>query len=85
MIRRWHRKGVIVPAREVRRLPYFDFQEVATARRLAELLAAGCSAKAIEKKLAELARFVPEVQRPLAQLSVIVEGQAAALAERWDS
>lgn len=79
MIRRWHRKGVIVPAREVRRLPYFDFQEVATARRLAELLAAGCSAKAIERKLAELARFVPEVQRPLAQLSIIVEGKQLLL------
>ena len=31
-IRRWHRRGLIKPARMVRRLPYFDFQEVATAR-----------------------------------------------------
>ena len=52
VIRRWHRRGLIVPAREVRRLPYFDFQEVATARRLAELLAAGVSPAAIERKLA---------------------------------
>src|SRR4029079_11024620 len=29
IIRRWQRRGWIVPAREVRRLPYFDFQEVA--------------------------------------------------------
>ena len=43
VIRRWHRRGLIVPAREVRRLPYFDFHEVATARRLAQLLAAGVS------------------------------------------
>lgn len=74
-IRRWHRRGLIVPVREVRRLPYFDFQEVATARRLAQLLAAGASPRQIEQRLAELARFVPEVERPLAQLSVIVEGQ----------
>ena len=60
-------------------LPYFDFQEVATARRLAQLLAAGVSPAAIEKKLAELARFVPEVERPLAQLSVIVEGRQLLL------
>ena len=40
-VRRWWRRGLIVPAKEVRRLPYFDFQEVATARRLAQLLAAG--------------------------------------------
>jgi tetratricopeptide (TPR) repeat protein len=74
-IRRWHRHGLIVPAREVRRLPYFDFQEVATARRLAELLSAGVSPAAIERKLAALAQTVPGVARPLAQLSVIVEGK----------
>ncbi len=74
-IRRWHRRGLIVPVREVHRLPYFDFQEVATARRLAELVAAGASPASIERKLAELARYVPGVQRPLAQLSVIVEGR----------
>lgn len=78
-IRLWLRRGLIVPAREVRRLPYFDFQEVATARRLAQLLAAGASPSAIEKKLAELSRFVPEVERPLAQLSVIVEGRQILL------
>lgn len=72
-IRRWQRRGWIVPVREVRRLPYFDFQEVATARRLTELLAAGMTAAAIEKKLAALARYVPDIKRPLAQLSVIVE------------
>jgi tetratricopeptide (TPR) repeat protein len=78
-IRRWHRRGLIVPVREVHRLPYFDFQEVATARRLAELVAGGASPAAIEKQLAELSRFVPEVERPLAQLSVIVEGQQLLL------
>jgi tetratricopeptide (TPR) repeat protein len=79
VIRRWHRRGLIVPAREVRRLPYFDFQEVANARRLAELLAAGVSPAAIERKLAALAQSVPGVQRPLAQLSVIVEGKQLLL------
>ena len=74
IIRRWHRRGLIVPAREVHRLPYFDFQEIATARRLAQLLAAGASSAAIEAKLADLARYVPDIERPLAQLSVIVEG-----------
>jgi tetratricopeptide (TPR) repeat protein len=79
VIRRWHRRGLIVPVREVRRLPYFDFQEVATARRLAELLAAGTSPAAIEKKLGSLARYLPGVRRPLAQLSVIIEGKAILL------
>lgn len=79
IIRRWHRRGLIIPLREVRRLPYFDFQEVATARQLAELLAAGASPDAVERKLEELARYVPEVERPLAQLSVIVQGQQLLL------
>ena len=79
VVRRWHRRGLIQPVREVRRLPYFDFQEVATARRLAELLAAGVSPAAMERKLTELARYVPGVKRPLAQLSVIVHGSRLLL------
>jgi tetratricopeptide (TPR) repeat protein len=79
VIRRWHRRGLIVPEREVHRLPYFSFQEVSTARRLAELVAAGASHKTIEKRLSDLARFVPNVERPLAQLAVIVEGKQLLL------
>ncbi len=81
VVRRWHRRGLIHPVREVQRLPYFDFQEVATARRLAELLAAGASPAAIERKLAELGRYLPAVERPLAQLSVIIEGKDILLRE----
>jgi tetratricopeptide (TPR) repeat protein len=79
VIRRWHRRKLIVPVREVRRLPYFDFQEVATARRLAEMLATGMSPAMIEKKLARLSKYLPHVDRPLAQLSVIVEGKQLLL------
>jgi tetratricopeptide (TPR) repeat protein len=79
IIRRWHRRGLIVPVREVRRLPYFDFQEIAAARRLAELLAAGVSPAAIEKKLNALSGYLPAVERPLAQLSVIVQGKQILL------
>jgi tetratricopeptide (TPR) repeat protein len=74
-VRRWHRRGLIVPAEEVHRLPYFDFQEVATARRLAQLVASGASPGWIEQKLSELSRYVPQVERPLAQLQIILEGR----------
>jgi len=80
-IRTWHRRNLITPARKVRKLPYFDFQEVATARQLAQLLAAGATPQAIEKKLADLARFLPDAERPLAQLGVIVQGQRILLRE----
>ena len=79
IVRRWHRRGLIKPVHEVRRLAYFDYQEVATARRLAELLASGVSPAAIERKLAEMARYVPGAQRPLAQLSIIVRGSRLLL------
>ena len=79
VIRRWHRRGLIRPAGEVHRLPYFDFQEVTTARRLAELMAAGASPRTIEQNLASLARLLPGVERPLAQLSVLIEGRQLLL------
>lgn len=75
VIRRWHRRGLIQPVREVRRLPYFDFQEIATARNLANMLAAGASPQAIERQLNSLRRWLPGVDRPLAQLSVIIAGR----------
>jgi tetratricopeptide (TPR) repeat protein len=78
-IRRWHRRGLIVPAHEVHRLPYFDYQEVATARQLANLLASGMSASGIEQKLQALGRFVHGVDRSLRQLAVIVEGRQLLL------
>ncbi len=79
VIRRWHRRGLIVPARTMHKLPYFDFQEVSTARRLAELVAAGASPLAIENRLRELAEVLPDVERPLAQLSVLIEGRHVLL------
>jgi tetratricopeptide (TPR) repeat protein len=75
-LRRWHRRGLIRPVQVVHRLAYFDFREVATARRLAELAAAGIPPRQIEKQLGALARLLPNVERPLAQLSVVVEGKS---------
>ncbi|MFV2069744.1 MAG: tetratricopeptide repeat protein, partial [Pirellulales bacterium] len=40
-----------------------------------ELLRAGCSPRTIERKMVELAELLPHVGRPLAELSVIVEGK----------
>lgn len=79
VIRRWHRRGLIVPVREVHRLPYFDFREVATARHLARLLAAGVAPASLERELAQLARFVPEIERPIAQLAIMAEGRQLLL------
>ncbi len=79
VIRRWHGMKLIVPEVEIRKLPYFAYQEVATARRLAQLLSSGMSPKALEKKLDKLARLLPGVARPLAQLSIMIEGKKILL------
>jgi tetratricopeptide (TPR) repeat protein len=74
-IRRWQRRGFLHACQTVRRLPYFDFAEVGIARHLTALLRAGCSLKTIDRKLAELARQVPDLARPLADPAVVVVGK----------
>jgi len=78
-IRRWHRRGLITPTRQVKKLPYFDFEEVASARRIAALVTAGVNSTQIEKQLSQLADLYPDLQRPLSQLSIIVEGRKVLL------
>lgn len=79
VIRRWHRRGLIRPVHTVHRLPYFDFQEVATARRLAQWIADGDSPAAIEQRLVDLIEVLPNIQRPLDQLSILIEGKHVLL------
>jgi tetratricopeptide (TPR) repeat protein len=74
VIRSWERVGLIRAVRKVYRLPYFDFQEVTCARRLTELLASGVSRKTIQDGLSKLQSTVPGIERPLAQLDVLVCG-----------
>lgn len=79
VVRRWHRLGLIRAARTLHRLPYFDFAEVATARRLATWVASGASPRAIERHLADLVGVLPDIRRPLDQLSILVEGRNVLL------
>ena len=79
VIRRWHRRGLISPVKEFFKLPFFDFQEVVMARRLADLVAAGASPATIEAKLSQLSEFLPEMERRISQLAVIVEGKQLLL------
>ncbi len=82
LIRRWHRKGLLQAARQVQRLSYFDYDQVATARCLVKLHRAGCSARMIERKAAELSRLFPDVARPLAELSLTIEGKQILVRRR---
>lgn len=73
MIRRWARLGLIRPVRRVCRLPYFDYREVASARRLAMLLDQGVAAEVLERSLTELSRTMAGTDRSLAQLNLLVQ------------
>lgn len=79
VVRRWHRMGLIQPVKEVMRLPYFDYQEVSTARQLAQWLAEGATVQGIQQQLANLAQLVPSDGRPIQQLSIIAEGKTLLL------
>jgi tetratricopeptide (TPR) repeat protein len=79
VIRRWQRRGLITPAVTVHKLPYFDYAEVASAKRLAGWIAAGASPAAIERRLADLVQVLPNIRRPLDQLSILVEGKHVLL------
>lgn len=71
VIRGWERAGLIRPVKKVYRLPYFDFQEVTSARRLSQLLAAGVPRREIEQSLSQLPAVQRGDQRPLEQLEIL--------------
>lgn len=73
LIRRWARLGLIRPVRRVCRLPYFDYREVASARRLAMLLDQGVAADVLERSLTELSQTMAGTDRSLAQLNLLVQ------------
>src|SRR5438105_2885027 len=61
---------------KMHRLAYFDFQELTVARQLAALVKAGATPRLIARKLAEIERRFPDVTRPLAELSLVLDGRS---------
>ena len=70
-IRMWMNRGLIRPAREVRRLCYFDFQQVRDAKTLWDLSQAGVSLDRIRASLDRLRRWMPDLDRPIANLDLL--------------
>lgn len=80
-IRSWQRRGWIVPIEETHRLAQFNFAELTTARQLAELHRAGIRSATIDRKLAEIRRRAPHIQRPLSELAIVLDGRQMLLRE----
>lgn len=76
-VRAWARAGLIRPRRVEHGVWYFDFRQVAAARTLSELTAAGVSLARIRKSLGQLRQWVPEAAEPVAQLAAL-EGLGGA-------
>ncbi len=71
-VRSWHRRGLIRPVKVANRVPYFDFPQLATGRRLVSLIGQGISPAALQKKLKLIQRWLPGIA--LSELSVRLEG-----------
>jgi tetratricopeptide (TPR) repeat protein len=71
VIRGWARAGLIRPVRTLYRLPYFDFREVSSARRLSDLLESGVPRKDLEESLRKLPSVQRGDERPLEQLQIL--------------
>lgn len=67
-LRRWEQFGLVRPQDGV-----LDFQDLVSLRVLTRLMRAGMTPAAIAQGLAQLARFLPEAERPLAQARFIAD------------
>jgi DNA-binding transcriptional MerR regulator len=83
VIRGWERARLIQPVKSVYRLPYFDFQEVTSARRLTQLLEAGVSRREIEDSLRRLPTVRRGDERPLEQLDILVRNARVVMRDRF--
>jgi tetratricopeptide (TPR) repeat protein len=70
-VRGWMRVGLIKPVREVKRLCFFDFQQLANARALSRLAHKGVTPARIRASLDRLGGWLPDAQASLRQLEAL--------------
>ena len=73
-MRGWVRNGLLEPVRTVRRLEFFEFHQVAAARRLTRLTRDGASPRRIRRSLELLTRWFPEALRSLPLVEALEQG-----------
>lgn len=72
-IRLWIRLGLIEPVETVHRLNFFDFRQVTSAKVLCDLVAEGLPLAKIRDGLQRVQDWLPGMDSPLSQLSVLEE------------
>jgi tetratricopeptide (TPR) repeat protein len=72
-IRGWVDLGLMRPTETVHGVHYFDFRQASWARSLCNFLKVGVTPSRIRHSLEQLRRWLPGVDEPLAQLSILEE------------
>ncbi len=75
-LRRWEQLSLVRSKHD-----QFDFQDIVSLQRLAELFAQGATPETIHRSLERVRRIRPDARRPLAQLAIIVANRQTLLAE----
>lgn len=70
-LRRWVKAGLIQPVETVNGLSLFDFQQVAGARTLCDLIQAGVQPERIRRSIRQLQAWVGKVDQPILQLAAL--------------
>lgn len=79
IIRNWYLKGLIVPIRVIRRLPYFALEEVFSAQKIHTLLSDGAKLQSIETVLKLLRKINPRMLPHLMESDLVVRGNRVLL------
>jgi tetratricopeptide (TPR) repeat protein len=82
-IRAWTQAGFIRPALSHHGVCYFEFRHVSGAKTLSDLVQAGVTRERLQRSLRQLRRWMPDVEQPLAQLSL--SGKNGELFVRLDN
>lgn len=75
-LRRWELMGLVRSSDGL-----YDFQDIVSLQTIAALVAAGVAAPTIARSVRGLASVLPGTERPLAQLSIVIEHRGALLAD----
>ncbi len=75
-LRRWELLGLVRSSDGL-----YDFQDIVSLQTIAALVAAGVAAPTIARSVRGLASVLPGTERPLAQLSIVIEHRGALLAD----
>lgn len=78
-IRLWSRAGLIRPAKEVMKIPYFDYSVLASANRFAHWMHEGLTAHSLVKQLTDLSRLCGDDLSKAAALPLTLDGRRLVL------